>query len=67
MENSSQEMTALIPASQSPSLVAATATDANLNKHRKNKHKLYKQHFLALLERCKIIQQVRRVTVVLVV
>lgn len=67
MENSSQETTALIPAAQSPSLVAATVTDVNLNENHKNKHKLYKQHFLALSERCKVIQQVKPLTAVLVI
>jgi len=56
MENSDQETLATVT-SATPAL--STPTDANVNKPQAKKKKLYKQHFLALLERCEIIQQVK--------
>lgn len=53
MENSDQETLATVTVT--PAL--STTTDVNVNKRHANKQKLYKQHYLALLERCEIIQQ----------
>ncbi|NP_001280284.1 non-histone protein 10 [Acyrthosiphon pisum] len=54
MENSDQETLATV-ASATPPL--STSTDVNVTERHPKKKKLYRQHFLALLERCEIIQQ----------
>ncbi|XP_022179189.1 TCF3 fusion partner homolog isoform X2 [Myzus persicae] len=54
MENSDQETSATVTLA-TPAL--STPTDVNVNGRHTTKKKLYKQHFLALWERCEIIQQ----------
>lgn len=60
MEDPDTETTALVTSATllpSSSSVAATA-EVNLKECRETKQKYYKQHFLALFERCKHLQQV---------
>lgn len=63
MENLNRETTASIPtATPIPLTVTATpvsAGDVNPNECCKTKQKFYKRHFLALSDRCEIIQQVK--------
>ncbi|KAL5234859.1 hypothetical protein ACI65C_002269 [Semiaphis heraclei] len=54
MENSDQETLATV-ALATPAL--SSSTEVNVSERPAKKKKLYKQHFLALLERCEIIQQ----------
>jgi len=56
MENSDQETLATVTLA-TPAL--STSTDVNVTERHPKKKKLYRQHFLALLERCEIIQQVK--------
>lgn len=67
MENLNRETTASIPtATPAPLSVTATtvpAGDVDPNECCETKHKFYKRHFLALSDRCEIIQQVKLPTV----
>jgi len=56
MENSDQETLATV-ALATPAL--SSSTEVNVSERPAKKKKLYKQLFLALLERCQIIQQVK--------
>lgn len=63
MEKSDQETLATVTLS-TPALSASA--DVNVNEHRTKKQKFYKQHFLALLERCEFIQQVKYMVHILI-
>lgn len=56
MENSDQETLATVTLA-TPAL--STSPDVNETERHPKKKKLYRQHFVALLERCEIIQQVK--------
>jgi hypothetical protein len=62
MEKSDQETGTATLATTALSVPAA---DVKVNEHPVNKQKPYKRHFLALLERCEFLQQVKCLDVVL--
>lgn len=55
MENSNKDTTSLVASVLS---TIPTATDLDSNDRCEGKKKVYQQHYLALLDRCEMIQQV---------
>lgn len=58
MENSIKDTTSLVASASSTIPSALNATNVDSNERREGKKKFYQQHYLALLDRCEIIQQV---------
>lgn len=68
MENSDDQDETMTSAASQPEAMASTVPDADAAdpiQRREHKKKYYKQHFLALLERCETIQQVYTTIIIL--
>lgn len=58
MDNSIQDTNSKVSLAASVPSSTALGTDVDSIERCENKQKFYKQHYLALLERCEFIQQV---------